>query len=64
VILATWETEIQRMAVQGQPAQIVHETISKITRARWTRGMAQVVEYLKCKALSSNPRPTPIKFYL
>jgi hypothetical protein len=25
-ILATWEVEIKRMDVQGQPGQIVHET--------------------------------------
>jgi hypothetical protein len=30
--------------VQGQPRQIVHETpISKITRAKWTGGVAQVI---------------------
>jgi hypothetical protein len=28
VILATWETEIRRIMVQGQPVQIVHETLS------------------------------------
>jgi hypothetical protein len=35
-------------------------TISKITRAKWTRGVAQMVECLlcNCKAKSSNPRPT------
>jgi hypothetical protein len=26
VILATWEAEIRRTAVQGQPEQIVHKT--------------------------------------
>jgi hypothetical protein len=35
---------------QRQPRQIVYETpISKITRARWTRAVAQVVEHLLCK---------------
>jgi hypothetical protein len=31
--------------------------ISKITRAKWTGGVTQVIEYLLCKreALSSNP---------
>jgi hypothetical protein len=39
VILATWEAEIRRTEVQGQPRQIVCETpISKITRAKWTGG--------------------------
>jgi hypothetical protein len=35
------------------------EPISKITRARWTGGVAQVVECLlcKCEALSLNPVP-------
>jgi hypothetical protein len=33
--------------------------ISKITRAKWTGGVAQVVELLLCKheVLSSNPNP-------
>jgi hypothetical protein len=46
--------------VQGQPAQIVQDTISKITRAKWTRGVTQVMEHLLCKreALSSNSSPT------
>jgi hypothetical protein len=36
VILATWEAEILRIAVQVQPRQIVPETsISKITRTKW-----------------------------
>jgi hypothetical protein len=28
VTLATWEAEIRRIKVQGQPEQIVHETTS------------------------------------
>jgi hypothetical protein len=35
-ILATWEAEIRRIKVQGQPGQI-----SKITRAKWAAGVAQ-----------------------
>jgi hypothetical protein len=36
VILATWEAEIGRISVRGQPGQIVHEIpISKISRASW-----------------------------
>jgi hypothetical protein len=37
--------------------------ISKITREKWTRGVAQAVECLFCKheALSSNPSPTKNK---
>jgi hypothetical protein len=26
MVLATWEAEIRRIMVQGQPGQIVHET--------------------------------------
>jgi hypothetical protein len=63
VILATWEAEIRRITVQGQSRQIVCKTpISKITRAKWTGGVAQMVERLcKLKALSSKPIPTKLK---
>jgi hypothetical protein len=60
VILAILEAEIRRMLVWGQPRQIVQETpISKITRAKWTGGVAQAIELLLCKyeVLSSNPSP-------
>jgi hypothetical protein len=82
VILATWETETKRIAVQSQPGHKVHETLSqpikaghgsmhllshhhrkhkkedwdpiwKITKAKRTGGVAQVLE-----ALSSNPSTT------
>jgi hypothetical protein len=43
-ILATWEAEIPRIAVQGQPRKI-----SKITRAKWPGVTVQAVEYLLCK---------------
>jgi hypothetical protein len=47
VILATWGADLGRNVTHGQPGQIVHETpISKITRAKWTGGVAQVVECL------------------
>jgi hypothetical protein len=55
---------MRRTAVQGQPRQIVHETpTSKITRAKWTGDVTQVVECPLCKleALSSNPSPTKKK---
>jgi hypothetical protein len=44
-----------RDQVQGQPRQITHKTpSSKITRAKWTGDVVQVVEcFCKCKALSS-----------
>jgi hypothetical protein len=49
--LAIWETEIGRIVVQGQPRKILCETppISRIVRAKWTRGVAQSVEHLLCK---------------
>jgi hypothetical protein len=41
VIPATWEAEIGRIKVQGHPRQIVKETYrQKITRAKWTVGVA------------------------
>jgi hypothetical protein len=49
IILATWKAEIGRIKVRGQPGRIVHETpISKITRAKWTGGVAQALESLLC----------------
>jgi hypothetical protein len=48
VILATQETEIRRIAVQSQPRQIVHETLSRKYSSQ--KGLA---EWLKVKALSS-----------
>jgi hypothetical protein len=44
IILAIWEAEIRRMMDQSQSGKIVPKTsISKITRAKWTGGVAQVV---------------------
>jgi hypothetical protein len=63
VILVAWETEIGMTVVQNQSRQIVLETIiSKITRAKWTGGMAEEVEHLfwKCEALSSNCFKVPL----
>jgi hypothetical protein len=58
-IITIQETETERIEVWGKPGQIVCETpISKITKAKWTGGMTQVVE---CKALSSNPNDTQKK---
>jgi hypothetical protein len=57
IILATWEAEIGRIAVQGQPRQIVPETpVSKINRAKCT-----------CKCLStrfSAEKKKPSKYEL
>jgi hypothetical protein len=50
VTLATWKAEIGRIMARGQPGQMPGETpISKITRAKWTEGVAQAVEHLLCK---------------
>jgi hypothetical protein len=59
VILDSCEAEI-RTAVLGRSGQIVPETpFPKITRVKWTGGVAQAIECLLCKgkALSSNPSP-------
>jgi hypothetical protein len=58
VILATWEAEIRAIEV-CQPGQILQDSISKITTAKWTGGAAQVVKCLFCKykVLSSNTSP-------
>jgi hypothetical protein len=56
------EAEIGRIMVQAQPRQIVLKTpISKITRAKWTGGVAQAVEL---EALSSNKQTKNICIYV
>jgi hypothetical protein len=55
---------MKRIVVGSQLQQIVREdSISRATRAKWTGGVAQVVDHLicKCKALSSNPSLTKKK---
>jgi hypothetical protein len=38
IVLATWESEIRRSEAQGQPRQIVRETLSpKITIEVWLK---------------------------
>jgi hypothetical protein len=41
--------------VRGQPWKRAHKIISKITRAKWTGVVVQMIEYLlcKCRALST-----------
>jgi hypothetical protein len=58
VILATWEAEI-RTAVQM--ANSSRDPNSKITRAKWTGGVAQVVEHLLCKSKARNSKPSATK---
>jgi hypothetical protein len=59
--LGSWDQESQC----SKPAQgtSLRDSISKITRAKWTGGMIRVVEHLlyKCEVLSSNSSPTKIK---
>jgi hypothetical protein len=50
IILATQEAEIRRIMVRRQPGQIVCKPLSQNTQH--TKGL---VEWLKVKALSSNP---------
>jgi hypothetical protein len=40
--LATWKAEIRRLKVKGQPGQMIcKDHTFKITRAKWTGGLAQ-----------------------
>jgi hypothetical protein len=59
VILTTWEAKIgwENQSLRPAQANSSQDPISKITREKWTGGVAQAVEYLYCKhkALSSNP---------
>jgi hypothetical protein len=50
VFLVTWEAEIRRLE-GSKPAQenSLGDLISLITRAKWTGGVAQVIESLLCK---------------
>jgi hypothetical protein len=57
VTLTTWKAENGRTEVQGQPRQVFLKTpISTIITAKWTGGVAQVVErqLCKCEAMNSN----------
>jgi hypothetical protein len=66
VILVTWEAEIGRIGVHGQPGQIVLENSPlhfQIAIAKGTAGVVQAVECLLCKRkiLNSNTSPTKKK---
>jgi hypothetical protein len=52
-----------RITAQGQSRQIVCETPSPHTRAKWTGSVAQVLEHLLCKheALRSHPSRTRLR---
>jgi hypothetical protein len=65
VILATWEAEIRRLLVRGQPRQIVHETLSPKYPEQnglevWLK-LKSTCLARKHEALSSNPTSTPQK---
>jgi hypothetical protein len=65
IILATQEAEIRKIEVQGQPWQIVCETLSqKYPTQKRAGGVAQVLERLpsKCKTLSLNSSTTKKKW--
>jgi hypothetical protein len=60
VILASPETEIRRITVQGQPRQEKRDLISKYPTQKRVGGVTQVVKCLprKCESLNSNPHTT------
>jgi hypothetical protein len=60
VILAIQEAEIRRIEVGSQPRQIVQETLSQ-KKKNHKKGL---VEWLKVKALSSNPSTTKKRSHL
>jgi hypothetical protein len=46
IILATWEAEIGKIKVRGQPKKIVLKTPSpKVIITKWTGGVAQMVKW-------------------
>jgi hypothetical protein len=63
VNITPWEAKIGRTAVPGQSRQKVHDTPQppKITTAKWTGGVAHVVECLLCKREALSSKPSPIK---
>jgi hypothetical protein len=63
VVLASWEAEIRRITVQDQPRTNNSQDppISKLTRAKWTGGVAQVVEHLLYTYKVSSSNPSSIK---
>jgi hypothetical protein len=60
VIPATWRLRWGGSRFKASLGKEFGRPISKITRAKWTGGVAQKVESLLCKhkALSSNTSPT------
>jgi hypothetical protein len=60
-ILATWEPEIEKIMVLGQPEQVILHLHLQNNQRKWIEGVAQEVGPLLCEreAVSSNPRPIP-----
>jgi hypothetical protein len=58
--LGGWDGEDR--SLRPDWANSLWDSISEITRAKWTGGVFQTVEHLLCKweSLSSNPSPTKI----
>jgi hypothetical protein len=56
IILAAWKLRSRISSFRPDWANSLQDPISKITRAKWTGGVAQAVEGLLCKheVLSSN----------
>jgi hypothetical protein len=58
VILAIWGAwDWEDLSLRAAWVKSLQDSISKITRPKWTGGAVQVIEHLlwACKALSSNP---------
>jgi hypothetical protein len=53
VILATQEAEIQRIAIQSQPRQIIHKTISK--KIYHKKGLVEWLKQTKTKTKKQDP---------
>jgi hypothetical protein len=52
---------MRRIKVRCQSGQIVQETLSKITRAKWIGVITQVVDHLLCKHKTMNSNPSLTK---
>jgi hypothetical protein len=61
IIQTTWEAEIRKIMVQGQPGQFARLHLQN--GAKWTGGVAQVLRvcFVSIMPLSSNPSPTKKK---
>jgi hypothetical protein len=61
-VVATWETEIRSITVQGQRGQMVQKIpFPKMMRAKWTEGVAHMIKHLHCKLKALISKFSPIK---